>query len=241
MSSSDDIGADFEGRKALVAEYVLGLLSSGEHERVGKLIDNDQNLRAERDFWVSRFAALNQEYEETAVPGHIYAAIEARAFGDIVRPARSVSFWENLMVWRGIAAGALAVAVAAIGFNLMQPRFDADQMAVQLVAALEAQEGSGIEFVALYDQGSGQVRITSLKGAAVLNKDFELWYINGDQPAVSMGVVPIDERLQIPLDETARASFGPGTVLAVTLEQTGGSPTGVAQGPVVAVGSATPI
>ena len=34
---------------------------------------------------------------------------------------------------------------------------------------------------------------------------------------------------------------GPFTVLAVTLEQKGGSPTGVAQGPIVAVGKAIPI
>jgi anti-sigma-K factor RskA len=239
MSTSDHIGGDFEGRNALVAEYVLGLLSASEHERVGRLIEADQNLRAERDFWVSRFAALNAEYEETTVPAHLYAAIEARAFGDVVRAGRpAVSFWESLTVWRGIAAGALAVAVAAIGFNLMQPRFDANTMAVQLVAALQAHEGSGIEFVALYDQGSGQVRITSLKGTAVPDKDFELWYINGDQPAVSMGVIPVNERREIPVNPSVIA---PGTVLAVTLEQTGGSPTGVAQGPIVAVGSATPI
>lgn len=242
MSTSDDIGGDFEGRNALVAEYVLGLLSASEHERVGRLIDNDQALRAERDFWVSRFAALNAEYEETPVPAHLYAAIEARAFGDVVRASRPVtSFWENLMVWRGIAAGAVAVAVAAVGFNLMQPRFDADQMAVQLVAALQAQEGSGIEFLAVYDQTQGQVRITSLKGDAVPDRDFELWYINGDQPAVSMGVIPVNQRLEIQLDATAKANIGPGTLLAVTLEQTGGSPTGVAQGPIVAVGSATAI
>lgn len=239
MSTSDDIGGDFEGRNALVAEYVLGLLSASEHERIGRLIENDPALRAERDFWVSRFAALNAEYEETPVPAHLYAAIEARAFGDVVRAGRpAVSFWENLIVWRGIAAGAVAVAVAAVGFNLMQPRFDADQMAVQLVAALQSHEGSGIEFVALYDEGSGQVRITSLKGAAIPDKDFELWYINGDQPAVSMGVIPVNERREIAVDPTVIA---PGTVLAVTLEQTGGSPTGVAQGPIVAVGSATPI
>lgn len=242
MSTSDDIGGDLAGRNALVAEYVLGLLSASEHERVGRLIENDARLRAERDFWVSRFAALNAEYEETPVPGHLYAAIEARAFGDVVRAGRTgMSFWDSLALWRGIAAGALAMAVAAIGFNLMQPRFDADQMAVQLVAALQAQEGSGVEFLAVYDQSQGQVRITSLKGAAVPDRDFELWYINGEEPAVSMGVIPVNQRLEIPLDATARAGIGPGTVLAVTLEQTGGSPTGVAQGPIVAVGSATPI
>jgi len=236
MSTSDDIGGDDTGRNALVAEYVLGLLSPREHERIGRLIENDPALRAERDFWVSRFAALNAEYEEIPVPAHLYAAIEARAFGDVVKASRGVSFWDNLFVWRGIAAGALAVAVAAVGFNLMQPRFDADQMAVQLVAALQSQEGSGVEFVAVYE--GGQVRITSLKGQPVPDKDFELWYINGDQPAVSMGVIPVNERREIPLDPTI---IGPGTVLAVTLEQTGGSPTGVAQGPIVALGSATPI
>jgi anti-sigma-K factor RskA len=239
MSTGDDIGGDYEGRNALVAEYVLGLLSASEHERIGRLIEADQNLRAERDFWIARFAALDAEYEETPVPPHVYAAIEARAFGDVTRQGgRAVSFWDNITIWRGIAAGAIAVAVVAVGFNLLQPRFDADQMAVQLVAALQAQEGSGVEFVALYDQGSGQVRITSLKGQAVPDKDFELWYINGDQPAVSMGVIPVNERREIAVDPTV---IGPGTVLAVTLEQTGGSPTGVAQGPIVAVGSATPI
>ena len=241
MTTDEHIGGSEGGRNALVAEYVLGLLDSAEHDRVGRLIENDPALRRERDFWIARFAALNNEFEETAVPPHLYATIEARAFGDVVRASRRVSFWDSVMVWRGIAAGALAVAVVAVGFNMLQPRFDADQMAVQLVAALQSQEGSGVEFVALYDQGSGQVRITSLKGQAVPDKDFELWYINGDKPAVSMGVVPVNARLEIPLDAAAKANIGPGTVLAVTLEQTGGSPTGVAQGPIVAVGSATPI
>ena len=182
---SDDIGEDFEGGNALVAEYVLGLLSSNEHERIGRLIENDQNLRAERDFWISRFAALNQEYEETPVPGHIYAAIEARAFGDAVKNRPMVSFWENLMVWRGIAAGALAVAVAAVGLNLMQPAADVSSLTTQLVAALE-EEGSPVKFVALYD-GSGNVRLTALSGEAVPDKDFELWAIQGGNNPISMG------------------------------------------------------
>ena len=241
MSASDDIGGEFERRDALVAEYVLGVLPAQEHERIGRLIEADQHLRAERDFWLERFSALDAAYAETPVPSHLLSRIEARAFGDTAQRHRRASFWDSLALWRGIAAGALAVAVIAVGVNLAQPRFDADQMAVQLVAALQAQEGSGVEFLAVYDQNQGEVRITSLKGAAVPEKDFELWYINGDQPAVSMGVIPVDQRLEIPLDAATKAKIGPGTVLAVTLEQTGGSPTGVAQGPIVAVGSAIPI
>ena len=133
------------------------------------------------------------------------------------------------------------MAVIAVGFNLSQPRVDPAALATQLVAAIQAQEGSGVEFIAVYDEALGQVRVTSLRGDAVPDKDFELWYIKGDAPAVSMGVLPVNERREIPLDAAARASIEPGTVFAVTLEQKGGSPTGVAQGPIVAVGTATPI
>jgi hypothetical protein len=46
---------------------------------------------------------------------------------------------------------------------------------------------------------------------------------------------------EIPLDAAAKAGIEAGTTLAVTLETKGGSPTGVAQGPIVAVGKVTPI
>lgn len=239
MSPSDDHSEDGAARNALVAEYVLGLLSTGEHERIGRLIEDDQSLRAERDFWVSRFAALNEEYEETPVPGHIYAAIEARAFGDVVKARPLLGFWENLMVWRTIAAGALAVAVAAVGFNLMQPANDVSSLTTQLVAALE-EEGSAVKFVALYD-GSGNVRLTALSGDAVPDKDFELWAIQGGNDPISMGVIPVNARSAVAISPEVMAGWGEGSVLAITLEQAGGSPDGNPHGPVVAKGAVTQI
>lgn len=237
MSRGDDIDGS-DGRGVLIAEFVLGLLDPATHARVERQIEADPDLRAERDFWAARFAALDDGFEPVPPPAHVLGRVERRLFPEA---AAGAGWWNSLPLWRGLAAGAVAVAVLATGFNLMTPRFDPDQMAVQLVAALQAQEGSGVEFVAVYDQAQGQVRITSLAGEAVPDRDFELWYIKGDRPAVSMGVVPVNERMEIPLDAAAQASFGPGTVLAVTLEQKGGSPTGVAQGPIVAVGTATPI
>ncbi|MET3927540.1 anti-sigma factor [Devosia sp. 2618] len=239
MSTIDDIGEDFEGRNALVAEYVLGLLSVNEHERIGRLVEDDQALRAERDFWVSRFAALNAEFEETPVPGHLYAAIEARAFGDVLKSRTTTSFWESLMVWRGIAAGALAVAIAAVGFNVMQPAPDVGALTTQLVAALEEQ-GSNVKFVALYD-GAGNVRLTALSGEAVPQKDFELWAIQGDNAPVSMGVIPVNQRSEVKISPEVMAGWGEGSVLAITLEQAGGSPDGTPHGPIVAKGAVTEI
>lgn len=236
MSASDDIGGDHEGRNALVAEYVLGLLPAGQHERVGRLIEADAALRAERDFWVARFAALDSEYEEEPVPAHLFAAIEARAFGEGQKHA---SLWESLMVWRGIAAGAVAVAIAAIGFNLLQPAPDVGTLTNQLVAALE-EEGSDVKFVALYD-GSGNVRLTALSGEAVPDRDFELWAIQGDNAPVSMGVIPVGERSTVTVSPEILAGWGEGSVLAITLEPEGGSPSGAPTGPIVAKGAVTRI
>jgi anti-sigma-K factor RskA len=173
-----------------------------------------------------------------APPAGALSRIESRLFG--AAPATG-GWWNSLALWRGLTAAAAAVAVVAIGVNLLQPRVDPNELANQLVAAIQSQAGSGVEFVALYDEASGEVRVTSLKGSPVPDKDYELWYIKGEQPAVSMGVIPMDQRMEIPLDAAARANIEPGTVFAVTLEQKGGSPTGKAQGPIVAVGTATPI
>ena len=154
-------------------------LIPAEHERVGRLIETSQALRAERDFWVSRFAALNAEFEETPVPGHLSVGHRGARLSATSSSQRAPSAsGTSLLVWRGIAAGALAVAVVAVGFNLMQPRADADALATQLVAALQSQEGSDVEFVALLRwqrQGAAHLAV----GRAVPDKDFELWDIQG--------------------------------------------------------------
>jgi anti-sigma-K factor RskA len=228
-----------EDDQVLVAEYALGLLEGGERAALARRLATEPALASDLRLWRSRLSTLDNEFAEVAAPAGVLPRVESRLFASA--PERSGGWWNSLALWRGLTAAAAAVAVVAIGVNLMQPRVDPNVLATQLVAAIQAQEGSGIEFVALYDQASGEVRITSLKGDAVPDKDFELWYIKGEQPAVSMGVIPVNERKEIPLDAAAKANIEPGTIFAVTLEQKGGSPTGKAQGPIVAVGTATPI
>jgi anti-sigma-K factor RskA len=240
MSTDDDIG-DSTGGRTLVAEYVLGLLGAPEHERVRAAIAADPRLAREEAFWRARFAALDSEFVEAAPPSHIADAIEARLFGGHeAQPARG-GLWESLAFWRALTAGAVAVAVVAAGFSLvnLRPQSSAD-LAVQLVAALEA-EGTDVRFLALYDSQTGAVRLTGLSGEAGPEQDFELWAIQGGNAPISMGVIEGGQHSVVPMSPNVAEGWGEGSVLAITLEPEGGSPTGQATGPIVAQGTATPI
>jgi anti-sigma-K factor RskA len=238
MSTSTE-SFDTEGGSGLIAEYVLGLLSSAEHARVDAMIEADPALQAERDFWVAQFSPLNAEFDEVTPPAYLSERIERRAFGD--RPAANAvqSLWHSLALWRGLTAGALAIAVAAIGFSVLQPKPDVKTLATQLVAALDA-EGSDVKFVALYD-GAGAVRLTALSGQAVPDRDFELWAIQGAGVPVSMGVIPASGQSLVAISPEILAGWGEGSVLAITLEEAGGSPDGTPYGPVIAQGAITKI
>ncbi|WEJ59188.1 anti-sigma factor [Devosia sp. FJ2-5-3] len=224
-----------QGGSPLVAEYVLGLLDSAEHLRVEKLIADSPALQKERDFWSARFAALDSEFSEVTPPARTWQSIEMRLFPTPVR----ASWWDSLALWRGITAGALAIAVAAVGFSLVQPAPDSAALTTQLVAALRA-EGSDVQFVALYD-GSGAVRLTALSGSEIPDRDYELWAIQGGGAPVSMGIVPVNARSVVELSPAIQAGWGEGSVLAITLEPKGGAPNGIATGPIVAQGAVTRI
>ncbi|NGP18441.1 anti-sigma factor [Devosia aurantiaca] len=228
---SDERGIDRdEERHTMVAEYVLGLLGPEAHRRAERLIEADPRLMAERDFWTARFSSFDADYDEAAPPSRVIERIESRLFG----AERKASWFDNLMLWRGLAAGALAVAILAVGINVLEPRQDVSTLTTQLVAALQA-EGSDVQFVALYD-GAGTVRLTALSGEPVDDRDLELWAIQGGGNPISMGVIPVNQRSSVPLSENVLSGWGEGSVLAITLEPKGGAPAGVPTGPIVASG-----
>lgn len=236
-----DVGQSdgLKGDDALVAEFVLGLLDQAEHEAFARRVASEPRLRIAVIEWRSRLMGLDDAFADAPPPAAAWGRIESRLFG---KPAAAGGWWNSLALWRSVAAGALAVAVVAVGFNVFRPaQLNPQDLAVQLVAALQAQEGSGVEFVAFYDTASGAVRLLGLSGEPVPDKDYELWFIKGSDAPVSMGVIPVDQRKEITLDAAARAGIGEGTVLAVSLEPKGGSTTGAPTGPVVSAGPALAI
>lgn len=229
----------FSGRdedSLLAAEYALGVLPEAERETVRARIKSDPALRADYQFWQGRLSSLDAEFAETPAPGSVWPRLESRLFPS----AAKAGFWDSLALWRGVAAGALAVAAIAVTLNMTAPRPDPKAFAAQLVAALAA-EGSDVTFVALYNESTSQLRLTAVSGTSYTDKDYELWAIKGEAKPESMGIVSVSAKNEMVLPPEMQVDFGEGTVLAVTLEQKGGSPTGQAQGPIVALGRATQI
>lgn len=220
----------------LAAEYLLGVLPPDEHERVRARLRAEPALRAELGLWQARLAGLDADFAETPAPAGVWARIDQRLFTAAARPG----LWHSLAFWRAASAGALAVAALAVALYLTTPRPDPEAFAAQLVAALH-QEGSDVSFVALYNGVTHELRLTALSGAAVPDRDYELWAIEGAAAPRSMGLVAVTDSNALTVPADILVDFGAGTVLAVTLEQKGGSPSGDPQGPVVAAGAATPI
>jgi len=235
MSDLGDISGGSED-EVLVAEYALGLLTPAEHETLGHRLRNEPALRADLGFWRARLARLDGEFAEVAAPAGVLPALERRLFAR--HTATRTGFWNSLALWRGLSAAAALVAIIAIGMNIAAPRPDPDAFAAQVVAALSAQ-GSNVSVVALYNASTGKLRLTTLSGAAVPDKDYELWAIEGSSAPKSMGVITVSGSNDMTLTPEELQGFGAGTTLAISLEPKGGSPTGQPTGPVVAAGKAT--
>lgn len=236
MSADDDISGP-DADRAAAGEFVLGLLPAEQRAAFAARLASEPALRAEVAAWQRHFSSLDEAFSPAPAPAGNWSRIEARLFG----AARGrVSLWNSVPFWRSFSGVAAAAAIIAIAINLASPPPDPNMFAAQLVAALHA-EGSTVSFVALYNPQTGQIRLTALSGDAVPDKDYELWAIEGDKAPMSMGVVAVTARSDMRLTPQVLAGFGPGTVLAITLEQKGGSPTGAPQGPIVAKGLATPV
>ena len=120
MSQTSEHGGS-EDDQVLVAEFALDLLEGGERAAVARRIAAEPALAADLKLWRTRLATLDNEFAETAPPANVLPRVEARLFGTTAAPG---GWWNSLPLWRGLAGAAAAVAIVAIGFNMMQPRFD---------------------------------------------------------------------------------------------------------------------
>jgi anti-sigma-K factor RskA len=125
---------------------------------------------------------------------------------------------------------AAALAVAAVFLFTPQPP--------QLGGYAMLREDSDNPSVVVFqiDKDRRQIVLLAQAPSAGVGKDYELWVLPIDKSPVSLGVLPAEQRVERPIDEMRAALIQPGTMLAVSLEPTGGSTSGAPTGPVLFTG-----
>ena len=225
------------GDDLLAAEYVLGAQPSVERAALTARLRDDRAFAQLVDAWEHRFAPLNDDYAPIAPPLGLKAALDARLFP--VQNAQSSGLWNSLVFWRGLTVGAFALSALLIAPLLLAPKPQTVAVA-PIVAPMQADTGE-VRFVALYQPGSDEIRISRVKSEKGAGKDYELWLVDDGGKPQSMGVIPdqAEVRLKVKLEYIAKINAG--DAFAVSVEQVGGSPTGEAQGPIIAVGVSSSI
>lgn len=200
----------------LAAEYVTGLLALDARVAVEARARNDYAFAARITDWENRLSDLNEDYAAVPAP-NLMPQIEARLFP--TAPRRGL--WSDLWAW-GAAATAALVMVAYLTLTPATPSFT--------VTLANATGTLRYEAVITHDK----LTITRVLGdAADAAHAHELWIIAGDNPPVSLGVIP-DAGKTISLPGVVA-----GEILAITVEQAGGSPTGQPTSAPIAVGKLT--
>ncbi len=237
-------------RRVLVGEYVLGLLEDQEHDDVRAWVQSDRQAGAMALQWEAHFLALSDRLAPAALPASLWSSIEA-ALGDatgaahagthtpVTRPAKAPAstglwqrFWENASVWRWVSAGFAAATIAlAVLPNWRTVEPSATRIAVLQQPGQAAQPGW---VVSVMEGGD-----VMLKGLAALptpaGKSIQIWTLApGEKTPRSMGLLA--DRQSVRIDANLVGAVQPGQLFEFTLEQEGGSPTGLPTGPVLYIG-----
>jgi anti-sigma-K factor RskA len=199
---------------ALAAEYVLGVLDLADRAEAAARIKRDPDFAAMVTGWEFHLGGLNDGFDEAPAP-NLLPQIEARLFPQAPPPAKA-RFGLNFG-WLSGAALAAVLALATIT-TLAPPR-------PEMVATLATADNRLSYRVTHFGD---TLQVTRVAGVpAVAGQVHELWIIAPDAGPVSLGLLE-DKPLVITYPTPPE-----GYVLAVSVEPTGGSPTGQPTGPVI--------
>ncbi|WP_231423803.1 anti-sigma factor [Pseudomonas sp. Leaf59] len=209
-------------RRALAADYAIGLMPATARRRFDTLLLNDAALRAELGHWQEALASLTGSLPERAVPDHVWAGIQARIEPQGLHVPAKKPWWRN-----GRLLAAACALIAAVLIGVLYPRDTGLAYRTTLVAA-DQQPALQIDTFADHLQVE-PLAIAALTPAQAL----ELWVIPAGGKPISLGLVPTAGKGRIQLSEAQQALLKAPATLAVTLEPEGGSPSGQPTGPVL--------
>jgi anti-sigma-K factor RskA len=213
----------------VAAEYALGVLSGAERADAERRLAREPAFARLVSAWEQRLAPLAAEIDEVSPSPQVWSRIAAAL------PAQSEArsgLWSSLAFWRGfglVSALAAACLALVIYFGAVGDR-------EPLVAAIDG--GGHHHFVATVDARRANVAVMPAAFAGDVNGRVpELWLIPPDGKPRALGLLQADRAVTLAIPAALSSLAMRNSILAVSLEPSGGSPTGQPTGPVIASGA----
>ena len=218
---------------ALAAAYVLGTLRGRARSRFARLLRTERGLGDAVRAWEERLLPLAESLPPVTPPPRVWTAILARIDGSAAMPARPVSRGAESGWWRGLALASLAAAFA-LALALFKPAPELPQGALVVVLAGEDAKPA---LLASTDRSSRYLTVAAIAPIALASdRALELWMLPDHGSPRSLGLVSAVAPAgiaRVALPANAEQALKDIPALAVSLEPSGGSPTGLPTGPVL--------
>jgi len=150
-----------------------------------------------------------------------------------MNPDRPTPWWASLGLWRGLAFAGFALAFA-LGITMLAPR--SERPFESVVVVLAGPDAKAV-LVATAERGS---RYLTVKAVAPVDlardRSLELWMLPDGKPPLSLGLVPAAGIDRVAVRAPVGIALQDVPALAVSLEPSGGSPSGAPTGPVLYTG-----
>lgn len=230
--SEDGPGGRPDDRDLTAAEYVIGLLTPAEAREVETRAMGDPVLARSIRAWQRRLGGMARWVRPVAPPASVWQRLEAEIMAPPAEPSRSAGLgrqgwlaqaWVSLAFWRGAAVASFLAGAMLVG-AVLGPKLWTSQPAVAALIPLDSPMPAFLVMVTK----DGYATVIADAAEVQPGNSLELWGLPpGAAAPVSLGVIPVAGQIRMP------AIVSAGTLLLVSSEPKGGSPTGAPTGPVV--------
>lgn len=206
----------------LAAEYVLGTLLGAARRRFESLMRNRADVRLAVSEWEGRLNGLAATIAPKKPPRYLWKQIRRQ-----IQPMPRSDTWSRWLKG-SLALPLVAAGVAWLAISLL-PVASIDRVAVF------ADEGAQPLWSVSADVEQRQLILQTFAPPASGDaRVYELWLLPAGASPVSLGVLAENAGLlEVGLTPSQIAAFSTSASVAISVEPSGGSPTGVPTGPVV--------
>jgi anti-sigma-K factor RskA len=247
MSAAEDKDTDDTNDiDGLAGQYVLGTLSATARAAVEvRMRNGEPALREAVRAWEARLQPLTALAEPADPSPSLWTRIERSVDGlakaskaSKAQAAGAVGWWNNLKLWRGLAAGGFATAALLLAVVVTRV---AAPPATQYMVVLVAPENKSPGWV-IQANSSRQLNLVPLGTFEVPPQKTLQFWTKADQwrGPVSLGLVKQQgQTLRIPIDKLP--PLEPNQLFELTLEPENGSPIDRPTGPIQFIGRAVKV